>query len=110
MSNMNLSDEDLSQIEQRLLAVSSGSWFVSLKHSETYYRPNPTVKRTFEDADGHPQTRSVATVGNGNASDPKDPRWIQQARDAEFIAHAKNDIARLLAEVRRLRASKDRNE
>ena len=75
-----MADNDLSEIEARVAATTPGTW--------TYLRPR------------HNEARWI--VHNGDSS--ADVISTENEADAAFIAHAKQDIALLIEEVRVLRA------
>lgn len=83
-----MSDQDLVEIETRATAATMGPWHTALRlgtyrkmELRAIFGPNGTTLV--------PGTRPYATL---------------QTADAEFVAHARTDVPRLLAEVRRLRA------
>jgi hypothetical protein len=77
-----MTPEELSAIEARLEAATAGPWWRTT---------DATVVWGGNGASGHER---VATVGS----------WRAEA-DANFIVHAPGDVARLLVEVRRMRAA-----
>jgi hypothetical protein len=85
-----LSDADLAEIERRSDAATLGGWVV-LRESEEWGGLGMPVCRLVGDP--------ALVVGHGTDLGPAAP----VAADAAFIAHARKDIPRLLAEVARLR-------
>lgn len=78
-----LEEEELRLIERRWLAASPGPWFT--------YVANPAIA-SEGDLTGTREAALLQIVGGS-------------AEDVAFIAHARDDIPRLIREVRTLRAS-----
>lgn len=85
-----LSEDDLRAIEARANAATDGPW------RDPWAAPDGEDE--FRSAGG--QTIFAAEFCDG-------PRLAINPPDAAFIAHAREDVPRLLAEVRRLRAERD---
>lgn len=90
-----MSELDLDAIKARANAASSGPWSaIELPPNEHYDRPAFWVDAGYDEASGT-TSKTVA-----------DCLWSMA--DAEFIAHARQDVGALLAEVKRLRAVEQR--
>lgn len=78
-----MDDKELNEIEARANAATSGPW------PETVW---------YGEEGGH------ASVGpHHNSDDPEeDDDWGKAELDAKFISHARTDVPKLVAEVRRL--------
>lgn len=91
---------DLDAIEQRANAATPGPWYDSL---ETFERVTPVVRALRSQGPG-----VVATVGfraDGGPLHPvTDARLSEVRATVSFIAHAREDIPALIAEVARLEA------
>lgn len=76
-----LTDDELDEIELRAIAAAAGPWY-------------------WASPKGYPQrvSNSKAAVICETFTNPDKPAY-----DAEFISHAKSDVERLVAEVRRLK-------
>lgn len=76
-----ISDEELDEIEFRAVAAAKGPWY-------------------WESPRGYPQrvSNARADIICETFTNPDFPAY-----DAEFISHAKEDVERLVAEVRRLK-------
>jgi len=88
-----LTDAELAEIEERVNAATAGPWFA------------PDIGfdvRTETDKHGY---SNVIVFGGG---DDDDDYNIDTPETREFIAHSRQDVPRLLAEVRRLRAHVER--
>lgn len=106
-----LTDQQLDDIEQRAAAATPGPWgtytfggdtlievAADLEDTGTGYRARRTICRFDEEPmDNDPAHRDWDAEQD----------WQQVRADAEFAAHAPEDVAALLAEVRRLRAEVD---
>lgn len=101
-----LSERDLKAIEERVSAATPGPWYVHLLDDDWFM--NLVAVSTVPD-DEHVGDRSQFDPGTVVASalvqhpryvDVADQRWDE---NAQFIAAARTDVPRLLAEVRRLR-------
>lgn len=92
---MSLSDKDLSDIEARAKSAQTGPW---VARKATDLEGWPCAFTTGEDDDGNRwvvETDGVpASQTNGATAED----------DARFVAHARQDVPALVAEVRRLRA------
>lgn len=75
-----LTNADLAEIKKRAEAVRSNNWWVKYGYDES------------------------AEVNSGNGFAARNVCITQYTSDAEFIAHARQDVPALLAEVERLRA------
>lgn len=84
-----LTDERLAEIEARAQAATDGPWQAAL------------------DRPSHPSVGDITAPGNHHVvcfgHDYDEYGSIDNVADAAFIAHARDDIPALLAEVRRLR-------
>jgi hypothetical protein len=104
-----LSDAELDQIERRTDAATPGPWFVRFLDdvdamSLVAVSTQPDTGQGERWPDFEPSTIIAATVvQEPRYVDIEDGRWDENAR---FIAHARSDIPRLVAEVRRLREAK----
>jgi hypothetical protein len=100
-----LSDAELDQIERRADAATPGPWFVRLLDdamSLVAVSTQPDTGQGERWPDFEPSTIIAATVvQEPRYVDIEDGRWDE---NAHFIARARSDIPRLVAEVRRLRA------
>lgn len=88
-----MTDEELAEIKGRLAAITEWPWIVFCR-TGVGHRMGITNKRLFDDDDA-PEVLDVVELG-------EDAGGIKSEADAAFIANAPTDIARLLAEVRRL--------
>ena len=93
-----LTDADLDAIEQRANAATEGSWEYDgcgeiIQH---FSLPEPWATVVSTDV------ACMAYCYGGSAA------GVERDEDAEFIAHARDDVPALLAEVRRLRAMEQR--
>lgn len=91
--NKPMTDEDLAEIKGRLAAITEWPW-IAFCRTGVRHRMGITNKRLFDDGDA-PEVSDVVELG-------EDAGGIKSEADAAFIANAPTDIARLLAEVRRL--------
>lgn len=102
-----LSDAELDQIQRRADAATPGPWFVRFLDdvdamSLVAVSTQPDTGQGERWPDFEPSTIIAATVvQEPRYVDIEDGRWDE---NAHFIAHARSDIPRLVAEVRRLRA------
>ncbi len=81
-----MTDEELEAIERRCAAARPGPWTSFVEGRDFFGGSN--MIRVTDDDDSQPDIEPLgATV-----------------EDQDFIAHARQDVPRLLAEVRRLRA------
>ena len=90
-----LTADDLETIEQRANAATEGPW-------------RAAVVARFVDDDGCERGKGAIYPAGPSGPPPLfvTPDWL--AADAEFIAHARDDVPALLAEVRRLQAAEQR--
>ena len=88
-----MTDEELAEIKGRLAAITEWPW-IAFCRTGVRHRMGITNKRLFDDGDA-PEVLDVVELG-------EDAGGIKSEADAAFIANAPTDIARLLAEVRRL--------
>jgi hypothetical protein len=89
-----MSPEELTEIAARANAATPGSWEATeLPPNELHRRPAFWVEAEYHEPSGT-HTKTVADV-----------MWSME--DAEFIAHAREDVPALLAEVKQLRAQMD---
>ncbi|GEL95375.1 hypothetical protein [Cellulomonas composti] len=89
-----LTDDRLAAIRARVEAASEGPWTV-IAHDHARSR-HETTERMWVWGPRH----SVAQVGLADVDDEADPIRA----DAEFVAHARDDVPDLLDEIDRLRA------
>lgn len=94
-----MTDEELDTIKGRLAAITEWPW-IAFCRTGVSHRMGITNKRLFDDGDA-PEVLDVVELGEGTGG-------IKSEANAEFIAHAPDDIARLLAEVERLRQENKR--
>jgi hypothetical protein len=97
-----LSDERLAEIEQRCAAATPGPWAVDLDRPFTL--GGDTVSVDAMTGDGLCVEREVCSCVLDTDGWPDGPEWLEDAANARFLAHAREDVPALLAEVRRLRA------
>lgn len=88
-----MTDEELDAIQGRLAAITEWPW-IAFCRTGVRHRMGITNKRLFDDGDA-PEVLDVVELGDNAGG-------IKSEADAAFIANAPTDIARLLAEVRRL--------
>lgn len=89
-----MTDDELDAIKGRLAAITEWPW-IAFCRTGVRHRMGVTNKRLFADSDA-PEVLDVVEIG-------EDAGGIKSEADAEFIAHAPDDISRLLAEVERLK-------
>ncbi len=89
-----MTDEELDAIKGRLAAITEWPW-IAFCRSGVRHRMGITNKRLFDDSDA-PEVLDAVELG-------EDAGGIKSEADAAFIANAPSDIARLLAEVERLK-------
>lgn len=87
-------DDELDAIKGRLAAITEWPW-IAFCRTGVSHRMGITNKRLFDDGDA-PEVLDVVELGDNAGG-------IKSEADAVFIANAPTDIARLLAEVERLR-------
>ena len=93
MSDKPMTQEEQDAIKGRLAAITEWPW-IAFCRTGVSHRMGITNKRLFDDGDA-PEVLDVVELG-------EDAGGIKSEADAAFIANAPTDIARLLAEVRRL--------
>lgn len=89
-----MTGDELDAIQGRLAAITEWPW-IAFCRTGVRHRMGITNKRLFDDGDA-PEVLDVVELG-------EDAGGIKSKADAAFIANAPTDIARLLAEVERLR-------
>lgn len=94
MSDKPMTREELDVIQGRLAAITEWPW-VAFTRTGDCRRMGITNKALFDDGDA-PYVLDVVEIG-------EDEGGIKSEADAAFIANAPSDIARLLAEVERLK-------
>ena len=94
MSDKPMTQEEQDAIKGRLAAITEWPW-IAFCRTGVRHRMGITNKRLFDDGDA-PEVLDVVELGEGTGG-------IKSEANAEFIAHAPDDIARLLAEVERLK-------
>ncbi|WP_433513647.1 hypothetical protein ACQP2T_60525 [Nonomuraea sp. CA-143628] len=103
-----ISDSELQEIESRTQAATPGPWYV--RFLDDAYAANLVAVGTAPDTGRHerwPRWHGNELVAATLIQSPEpyvvgsDDRWDE---NAAFMAHARSDVPRLLAEVRRLRA------
>ena len=108
-----LTDAELAEIAAREQVATPGPWQIA----EELLRPisddvpaHPKlVSRNVCTVWNHPQAHAplpIFRIANAPHHEPTIHPWLDP-NDAAFIAHARTDIPRLLAEVRALRAERD---
>jgi hypothetical protein len=102
-----LTDEELATIESRASVATPGPWFVRWLDDESAAnlvgvstKPDTGRHERFPDFDASTMV-AMTVVQNPLYCFIGD--WREE-KNAEFIAHAREDIERLIGEVRRLRA------
>lgn len=101
-----LSDEYLAEIERRTASATPGPWYV--RHLDDDHAMSLTAVSTVPDTgDGerwpdfdHGVIVAATLVQQPRYVDIEDERWEVNAK---FIADARTDVPRLIAEIRRLR-------
>lgn len=94
MSDKPMTQEEQDAIKGRLAAITEWPW-IAFCRTGVRHRMGITNKRLFDDGDA-PEVLDVVELEEGTGG-------IKSEANAEFIAHAPDDIARLLAEVERLK-------
>lgn len=103
-----LTDADLVEMEERAEAATPGPWYVRLLDDD--HAAGLVAVSTIPDSgrdDGWPDFAAGQMIAATLVQFPNryidcsDQRWDE---NASFIAHARNDVPRLIAEIRRLRA------
>jgi hypothetical protein len=92
--NEPLTEAELIEIEARAAGAIAGPW---------------TIRR-MERADAGPAVAIEANGADRTVVDVEAGEGTLDEREAQFIAHAREDVPRLIAEVRRLRAGVQRSE
>lgn len=83
-----MTDEELDEIERRCEAARHGPW------------------RSYAEGRDHESGSNFIMVGSDDGARSKDIELSgATVEDQDFIAHARQDVPRLLAEVRRLRGN-----
>jgi hypothetical protein len=103
-----ITESELLEMERRAAEATAGPWFV--RFLDDSHAMNLTAVSTSAGSDGveawpnFDATEIVAAtlIQAPRYADIADDRWDA---NAEFIAHAREDMPRLIAEIRRLRAS-----
>ena len=102
-----LLDDWLAAAEARALAATPGPWHVRYLDDEQAMNlvavstvPDTGLDERWPEFD-HGQVVATTLVQHPRYADVADQRWDE---NAAFIAHAREDIPALIAEVRRLRA------
>ncbi len=93
-----MTDLDLDSIKARCEAATPGPW--------RWWDASELRSLVFED-DPHLDDLSAPIVGEPIMGGFGEPEWDISVADAEFIAHAREDVPALVAEVKRLRAALD---
>ena len=107
-----MNESELEAIRRRAAAASAGPWFVRYLDDEyaanlvaIATRPGPTDGEDGSFRDGDVDARDIVAAtliqNPERYVDIADHRWDE---NAEFIAHAREDVPRLLDEIERLRA------
>ncbi|MYS79133.1 hypothetical protein [Embleya scabrispora] len=101
-----LTDEDLTEIEELAAATTPGPWHVrqldddeAMSFVAVSTVPDTGLGERWPDFD-HEQIVAATLVQDPRYVDVADKRWDE---NAQFIANARHDIPRLVAEIRRLR-------
>lgn len=87
--NKRLTNEQLTQIRERAERATEGVWFAAYGG---VYSTNTNTRGIYE------STTEVCTLNDGEYIENQN-----EENDAAFIAHAREDIPKLLAEVERMR-------
>lgn len=105
-----LTDDEIREIEQRAAAATPGPWFVrqldddyAMSLVAVSIAPDTGQGERWPDFD-HREIVAATLVQQPRYVDVADQQWDE---NAEFIAHAREDIPRLLAEIRRLRSRQE---
>lgn len=98
-----MKEEELKQIKARVEAATPGPWVLHTDSSR------PDVCAGITDSAGNYSGPKSGFMGEGHLFefDKYGPSWGQEydnCADAEFVAHARQDVPALIAEVERLRA------
>lgn len=101
-----LTDEQLAEIEERATAATNGPWEV-----EPDIRPDIFTVYTVDKKGGYfGEGQIIRNMGKGVSERTGRVHIAEHAKyqnnmaDAEFIAHAREDIPTLIAEIKRLRS------
>jgi hypothetical protein len=101
-----LADRDLAEIEERVQAATPGPWFVRYLDDDVAMNlvavstaPDTSLAERWPAFD-HREIITATLVQHPHYVDVADERWDE---NAAFIAHARADVPRLIAEIRRLR-------
>jgi hypothetical protein len=110
MSTEPLSDAELMAIAERAGHASPGPWFVQLLDDEDAMSlvavgtvPDAEQGSRWPDFD-HATIVAATLIQEPRYVDIADGRWDE---NADFIAHARTDIPRLITEIQRLRAQQN---
>lgn len=104
-SEIEMTDDELAAIERRAEAATAGPWDFWIRITADLARVlvgsgDRTTLRGMSPSDANPLTIAKLPT-NINPSGT-----FMHNRDCVFIAHAREDVPRLIAEIRRLRAEK----
>ena len=88
-------DEQLAEIERRAEAASPGPWQAFVEGRD--HTSGDTIIRMGAFDGSHPDMYISTCDDSGNPNRVSDADW-------DFVAHARQDVPRLVAEVRRLQA------
>lgn len=107
-----LTDEELAAIEELADAATPGPWFV--RHLDDDQAMNLVAISTAPDTGrgerwpdfDHREIVAATLIQHPRYADVADERWDE---NAQFIANARQDIPRLIAEIKRLRQQLDSN-
>lgn len=103
---MTLTDQELAAIEELAKAATPGPWFI--RHLDDEAAMNLVAISTVPDTGhgerwpefDHREIVAATLVQRPRYVDVADERWDE---NAQFIANARQDIPRLIAEIKRLR-------
>ena len=100
-----MTDQELREIHERAAAASPGPWFTRLLDDD-YAMNLVAITNAASDEDSWSEPDGSELVAATLVQHPRyvchdDGRWDE---NADFIAHAREDVPRLLAEVARLRS------
>ena len=105
-----LTDAELHEIEQRAAAATPGPWFVR-RLDDDDAQSLVAVSTTPDTGQGerwpefdHGEIVAATLIQQSRYVDIADQRWDE---NAAFIAHAREDIPRLLDKIRRLRGESE---
>ena len=89
-----MTDEELAEIEARVAAASPGPW-TSFVEGRDHQSGDDFIRISESDAEDDMYVSRFGGSGSRPAS----------TADQDFIAHARQDVPAMIAEIRRLRAS-----